>query len=60
MEGKELLALLDLVKDFRTDAEKLGKEAEEAIEEKPKLKLKAEVYIDAAERLDRLLRRLNT
>jgi len=62
MEGKELLKLLDLVTEVRKkgdDFEKGAKEADEPFS-KGKLKAKAEVYKEVSERLETVLRDINS
>ena len=59
MEVKELWKLLDLVKEFREKGDTLEKDAEQDIDPigKSKIKLKASIYKEVAEKLEKVLRK---
>jgi len=61
MDGKELWALLDVVKELRERGDTLGKtiaEEETTIEEQNKIKSNAKIYKEIADKLENLLQRL--
>jgi hypothetical protein len=61
MEGKELWKLLDLVKSLREEQNIFEKQANEAIgSEKPPIALKANAYKEITDRLETLLKKLNS
>ena len=59
MEVKELWKLLDLVKEFREKGDTLEKDAEQDMDPigKAKIKLKASIYKEVAEKLEKVLRK---
>jgi DNA topoisomerase VI subunit B len=61
MEGKELWALLDVVKELRERGDMLEKqvgEKERTVEEQDKIKSYAKIYRDVADKLENLLQKL--
>jgi len=61
MDGKELWALLDVVKELRERGDTLEKtigEEETTIEEQNKIKSNAKIYREIAEKLENLLQKL--
>jgi hypothetical protein len=62
MDGKELFRLLDLVKDLRKEADDFKKAAVDADDNslKKECKLKTKIYTEIAEKLENLLRELNS
>ena len=61
MDGKELWALLDVVKELRERGDTLEKtigEEETTIEEQNKIKSNAKIYKEIADKLENLLQRL--
>ena len=62
MEGKELLSLLDLVKQLETKAETLETASKEAVDNSTRIESKAsaKVYKEVAKELDKLLREINS
>lgn len=61
MEGKELWALLDVVKELRERGDMLEKtvgEEETTIEERDKIKSNAKIYRDISDKLENLLQKL--
>jgi len=60
MEVKELWILLELVKEFREKGDTLDKEAEGDIDPigKTKIKSKANIYKEVAEKLEKVLKKI--
>ena len=61
MDGKELWALLDVVKELRERGDTLEKtigEEETTIEEQNKIKSNAKIYREIADKLENLLQKL--
>jgi hypothetical protein len=60
MEGKELLALLDLLKEFWEESQKMQRLSDEEIEMKSILKARATAYAEVSKKLEAKLRELNS
>jgi len=61
MDGKELWALLDVVKELRERGDTLEKtigEEETTVEEQNKIKSNAKIYREIADKLENLLQKL--
>ena len=60
MEGKELLALLDPLKEFWEESQEMQRLSDQEIEMKSVLKARATAYGEVARKLEAKLRELNS